>query len=109
AALEASLPSIRQLAPEDDPFELHELPTATPAVPGEAAYAEHDALEPNKLDAHFDLPGFDLDLPGEGGQPLSEVHDGGGATAIAHDVPVAAPAEMTAQQMEMETKLDLAI
>jgi pilus assembly protein FimV len=110
-ALEASLPTIAPLSLADDPFELHELPTATPAVPSEAAYAEHEALEPSKFDAHFDLPGFDLDLPGEGGMPLPEVHEGGAATAV--ETPAAAlagaPAEMTAQQMEMETKLDLAI
>jgi pilus assembly protein FimV len=104
-ALEASLPAIPPLSLDDDPFALPELPVATPAVPHEAAYAEHEAIEPHKLDTHFDLPGFDLDLPADGGLPLPDVHEGGAATAVAQ----AAPVEMTAQQMEMETKLDLAI
>jgi pilus assembly protein FimV len=88
-------------APVDDPFALPELPVATPAAPHASAYGEHGAIEPDRLDTHFDLPGFDLDLPADGGQPLPEVHEG--ATALAP-----APAELTAQQMEMETKLDLA-
>jgi pilus assembly protein FimV len=112
-SLEASLPTIPPLSQDDDPFALPELPTATPAAPREAAYAEHEAIEPTRLDTHFDLPGFDLDLPSDGGLPLPEVHEGG--AAILEDSPTvapaapAAPAEMTAQQMEMETKLDLAI
>jgi pilus assembly protein FimV len=110
-ALEASMPAIPPLSLDDDPFALPELPTATPAVPSEAAYAEHESIEPSRLDAHFDLPGFDLDLPADGGLPLPEVHEDGGATlaAPAASVAPAAPAELTAQQMEMETKLDLAI
>jgi pilus assembly protein FimV len=112
-SLEASLPTIPPLSQDDDPFALPELPTATPAAPREAAYAEHEAIEPTRLDTHFDLPGFDLDLPSDGGLPLPEVHEGG--AAVLEDSPTvapaapAAPAEMTAQQMEMETKLDLAI
>lgn len=103
APLEASLPAIPPLSLDDDPFAL---PVATPAAPAEAPYAEHELIEPAKLDAHFDLPGFDLDLPGDGALPLPEVHEEGAAVAAA---PTAAPVEMTAQQMEMETKLDLAI
>jgi pilus assembly protein FimV len=107
-ALEASMPAIPPLSLDDDPFALPELPTATPAVPSEAAYAEHESIEPSRLDAHFDLPGFDLDLPADGGLPLPEVQEDGGAT-VAAPAASAAPAELTAQQMEMETKLDLAI
>jgi pilus assembly protein FimV len=106
--LEASMPAIPPLSFEDDPFALPELPTATPALPSEAAYAEHESIEPSRMDAHFDLPGFDLDLPSDGGLPLPEVHEDGGAT-VAAPAASAAPAELTAQQMEMETKLDLAI
>jgi len=110
-ALEASMPAIPSLSLGDDPFELPELPTATPSVPAEAAYAEHEAIEPTRLDTHFDLPGFDLDLPSDGDLPLPEVHEDGGAAVAAPAASVApvAPAELTAQQMEMETKLDLAI
>ncbi len=106
APLEAALPSIPHLSLDDDPFALPELPVATPAPLADAPYAEHELIEPSKLDTHFDLPGFDLDLPGEGALPLPEVHEEGGAAVAA---PTAAPVEMTAQQMEMETKLDLAI
>jgi len=113
APLAASLPSFPHLSLDDDPFALPELPVATPAPLADAAYAEHELIEPRKLDAHFDLPGFDLDLPGEGALPLPEVHeelsDGGAAVAAPASAPATAPAEMTAQQMEMETKLDLAI
>jgi pilus assembly protein FimV len=70
-----------------------ELPAATPAPVEAADYAPHDMLEPQKMDADFDLGGFDLDLPGEG------------APAAA----VSAPVELSAAHMEMETKLDLAI
>jgi pilus assembly protein FimV len=118
APLEASLPSIPHLSLDDDPFALPELPVATPAPLADAPYAEHELIEPTRLDTHFDLPGFDLDLPGEGALPLPEVHedlgDGGAAVAAPASAPASAlaggpPAEMTAQQMEMETKLDLAI
>jgi pilus assembly protein FimV len=110
-ALEASVPAIPPLSLDgvdgiDDPFALPGLPAATPALPSEAAYGEHGAIEPERLDTHFDLPGFDLDLPGDGGLALPDVHEQGGA-ALA-PAATAAPAEMTAQQMEMETKLDLA-
>ena len=92
------------LSLEDELFGLdtlhNGLPTATPAPVESAAYAPHDMLEPAKVEPAFDLGGFDLDLPGEGnGLALPEVE-----TASA-----AAPAEMTAAHMEMETKLDLAI
>jgi pilus assembly protein FimV len=92
------------LSLEDELFglnELHnELPAATPAPVESAAYAPHGMLEPLSVEPAFDLGGFDLDLPGEGnGLALPEVEA----------VTAAAPAEMTAAQMEMETKLDLAI
>jgi pilus assembly protein FimV len=66
-----------------------------------AEYAPHDMLEPQKVEADFDLGGFDLDLPGEHTQSLA----GGGTVAA----PVAAQSEVSGAHMEMETKLDLAI
>jgi pilus assembly protein FimV len=75
------------------------LPTATPAPVETAEYAPHDMLEPQSVAADFELGGFDLDLPGEGAQALPDVET----------VTAAAPAEMSATHMEMETKLDLAI
>jgi len=88
------------LSLEDELFGLDALPTATPAPVESAAYAPHDMLEPAKVEPAFDLGGFDLDLPGEGnGLALPEVET----------ITTAAPAEMTAAHMEMETKLDLAI
>jgi pilus assembly protein FimV len=76
------------------------LPTATPAPVETAEYAPHDMLEPAKVEPSFDLGGFDLDLPGESAQTLPAFD------TVTAD---AAPAEMSAAHMEMETKLDLAI
>jgi pilus assembly protein FimV len=77
-----------------------DLPTAAPAPLETAEYAPHDMLEPQKVEADFDLGSFDLDLPGESAQALPELE-----TVAAP----AASAEMSAAHMEMETKLDLAI
>jgi pilus assembly protein FimV len=89
------------LSLEDELFGLSamstELPTATPAPVETAEYAPHDMLEPQKVEADFDFGGFDLDLPSQGAQALPDVDT------------VAAPAELSAAHMEMETKLDLAI
>lgn len=76
------------------------LPAATPAAVDGAAYAPHDMLEPAKVEPAFDLGSFDLDLPGEGG---------GLAVPEVETATAAAPGEMSAAHMEMETKLDLAI
>ncbi|MGJ7914021.1 FimV/HubP family polar landmark protein [Massilia sp. LXY-6] len=76
-----------------------ELPSATPARADSAEYAPHGMLEPAKIEPAFDLDGFDLDLPGDV-QALPELET---VTAAA------APAEMSAAHMEMETKLDLAV
>jgi pilus assembly protein FimV len=81
----------------------NELPTATPAPVETADYAPHDMLEPAKMEADFDFGGFDLDLPGEGGQALPDLETAAAPAAAA------APAELSAAHMEMETKLDLAI
>jgi pilus assembly protein FimV len=71
------------------------LPAATPAPVDTAEYAPHGMLEPLSVEPAFDLGGFDLDLPGE--------------SAPAHAETLAAPVELSASHMEMETKLDLAI
>lgn len=98
AAVESAAP-VADPAPalslEDELFGLPELPAATPAPVETAEYAPHGMLEPVKVEPAFDLGGFDLDLPGEAASPQLET--------------VAAPAEMSATHMEMETKLDLAI
>jgi pilus assembly protein FimV len=103
AAVESSTPAADPapaLSLEDELFGLEELPVATPAPVETADYAPHDMLEPAKVEPAFDLGGFDLDLPGES-NALPELE-----TVAA---PAAAPAELTATHMEMETKLDLAI
>jgi pilus assembly protein FimV len=89
------------LSLEDELFGLPDLPTAAPAPVQTAEYAPHDMLEPQKVEADFDLGGFDLDLPAENTQPLADID-----TMTA---PAVAPAETSAAHMEMETKLDLAI
>jgi pilus assembly protein FimV len=86
---------------EDELFGLPDLPTAAPAPVETAEYAPHDMLEPQKVEADFDLGGFDLDLPGEHTQSLAE--------AGTVSAPAMAPAETSGAHMEMETKLDLAI
>ncbi|CAH0231363.1 hypothetical protein SRABI118_02478 [Massilia sp. Bi118] len=91
------------LSLEDELFglpDLPDLPAATPAPVETADYAPHDMLEPAKVEPAFDLGGFDLDLPGES-NALPDLE-----TVAA---PAAAPVELTAAHMEMETKLDLAI
>jgi pilus assembly protein FimV len=100
AAAESAAPAAGPapaLSLEDELFGLETLPTATPAPLDTAEYAPHDMLEPQKVEADIDLGSFDLDLPGEGAQALPELET------------VAAPADMSAAHMEMETKLDLAI
>jgi pilus assembly protein FimV len=91
------------LSLEDELFGLSALPSATPAPVDTADYAPHDMLEPARMETDFDLGGFDLDLPGEGAQALPDLE------TVAAPAAAAAPAEMSAAHMEMETKLDLAI
>ncbi|MES2756186.1 MAG: FimV/HubP family polar landmark protein [Pseudomonadota bacterium] len=87
-----SAPATAAAAPADDPFALPDFPdverTATPdiapaAAPGYAAAPQ------------FDMSGIDLDLPAD--------------VPAAEEIASASGAEMTATQMEMETKLDLAM
>jgi pilus assembly protein FimV len=74
-------------APQDDPFALSDVP----AIPN-----------PGTPVPRFDMSGLDLDLPA-GDFALTEPAAPAASTA-GHD-----PMELTATQMEMETKLDLAI
>jgi pilus assembly protein FimV len=74
-------------AATDDPFALPDLPGAPPAAAPSYAAAPQ-----------FDMSGIDLDLPAGDGHGVEEM-------AMAP----AGHADMSASQMEMETKLDLAI
>jgi pilus assembly protein FimV len=71
-----------------------------PAAAHEPALHEAAPEQQGSALPHFDMSGIDLDLPpaDETALPLPEVETVG-----------AAPGEMSAAQMEMETKLDLAI
>ncbi|MGZ5202072.1 MAG: FimV/HubP family polar landmark protein [Telluria sp.] len=76
---------ISEPAPADDPFALPEVPVAPTAAPAAAP--------------EFDLSDIDLDLPGAANpEPQPEV-----------EMAAAGNTEMSADHMEMETKLDLAI
>jgi len=83
----------------------------TPA-PAEAAFAEADRIVLEPAAPQFDAGGFDLDLPADGSLPLPDVtplseplpEPQFGASADAADAGALSPA-----QMEMETKLDLAL
>jgi pilus assembly protein FimV len=80
-----------------------------PAVPAtaEAPFAEPDRIVLEPVTPQFDAGGFDLDLPADGSLPLPEVQtlsEPQFAAPATADVPPLSPA-----QMEMETKLDLAI
>jgi pilus assembly protein FimV len=83
-------PAASAAASADDPFALPDLPSA---VPNYAAPASFAAAAPQ-----FDMSGIDLDLPAGDGHGVEEM-------AMAP----AGHADMSASQMEMETKLDLAI
>ncbi|MFC0135514.1 FimV/HubP family polar landmark protein [Massilia eurypsychrophila] len=82
-------PAAASAAPVDDPFALPDFPdverTAVPAA------AQSFAAAPQ-----FDMSGIDLDLPAD-------------APAFEETGASSSSGEMTAMQMEMETKLDLAI
>ncbi|MCS0633955.1 pilus assembly protein FimV [Telluria mixta] len=80
---------------------------ATPA-PAEAPFAEHDRIVLEPAVPQFDVGGFDLDLPADGSLPLPEVQSLSEPQFETHAAP-AEPAALSAAQMEMETKLDLAI
>jgi pilus assembly protein FimV len=79
-------------APQDDPFALSDVP----AIPN-----------PGTPVPRFDMAGLDLDLP-VNDFTLTEPETPA-AGAVDRDVTDRAPAELSAAQMEMETKLDLAI
>jgi pilus assembly protein FimV len=108
---------------EDDPFALPDFTqTASPAVSAgadlpELAFATPESTTPDfaapapayTSAPHFDMSGIDLDLPSE--TPLHAGVSGVPAASTPAPAPVeeAAPAELSAAHMEMETKLDLAI
>ena len=74
-------------APQDDPFALADVPAIpTPGTPV----------------PRFDMAGLDLDLPANDFELTAP--QAAASAPLAHD-----PIELTAAQMEMETKLDLAI
>ena len=77
-------------APQDDPFAMNEVP----AIPN-----------PGTPVPRFDMSGLDLDLPAND-FALTEPDAAAAATVNPAE---RAPAELSAAQMEMETKLDLAI
>ena len=109
-----SAASIPPAALDDHLFDI----PATPA-PAEAPFAEADRVTPDRIvlepaAPQFDMGGFDLDLSADGGLPLPEVRP------LSEPLPepqFAAPADaasadagsLTPAQMEMETKLDLAL
>jgi pilus assembly protein FimV len=74
-------------APQDDPFAMNEVP----AIPN-----------PGTPVPRFDMTGLDLDLPAHEAERAE--YEAPAADPIERD-----PIELTAAQMEMETKLDLAI
>jgi len=79
-----------------------------PAVPAtaEAPFAEPDRIVLEPAVPQFDVGGFDLDLPADGSLPLPEVQT---LSEPQFATPAAADAPLSPAQMEMETKLDLAI
>jgi pilus assembly protein FimV len=79
-------------APQDDPFALSDVP----AIPN-----------PGTPVPRFDMSGLDLDLPASDFAPTEP--ETPAASITAHDPAGHDPSELTAAQMEMETKLDLAI
>ena len=101
-ATAASPASIPTAALDEHLFDIPAMPATA-----EAPFAEPDRIVLEPVTPQFDVGGFDLDLPADGSLPLPEVqtlsepHFAAPATA---DVPPLSPA-----QMEMETKLDLAI
>ena len=89
---------------QDDPFALFDLPETPAPVPAPQEIepaAMRDARTGAPVEPSFDLSDFDLDLPPS---------DTGAQPALAGaDAADAAPAQMSPEHMEMETKLDLAI
>jgi pilus assembly protein FimV len=79
-------------APQDDPFAMNDVP----AIPN-----------PGTPVPRFDMTGLDLDLPVNDFTLTEPESPAGGA--VDRDPLDRAPAELSAAQMEMETKLDLAI
>jgi pilus assembly protein FimV len=79
-------------APQDDPFAM----TDVPAIP-----------TPGTPVPRFDMAGLDLDLPANDFELTAP--EAAASDPVARDPVARDPVELTAAQMEMETKLDLAI
>ena len=79
-------------APQDDPFAMSE----APAIP-----------TPGTPVPRFDMAGLDLDLPSN--DFALTTPEGSAADPVGRDPVDRDPVELTAAQMEMETKLDLAV
>jgi pilus assembly protein FimV len=100
-ATAASPASIPPAALDEHLFDI----PAVPATAG-APFAEPDRIVLEPAVPEFDVGGFDLDLPADGSLPLPEVQT---LSEPQFAAPVAADAPLSPAQMEMETKLDLAI
>ena len=85
---------------------------ATPAT-ADAPFAEADRIVLEPAAPQFDMGGFDLDLPADGNLPLPDVQPLSEPqfASTAHTAADAATADaaLSPAQMEMETKLDLAL
>jgi pilus assembly protein FimV len=104
AAPAASPASIPPAALDEHLFDI----PAVPATAG-APFAEPDRIVLEPAVPQFDVGGFDLDLPADGSLPLPEVQSLS-EPQFAVDAAEPAPAgALSPAQMEMETKLDLAV
>ena len=81
---------------------------ATPAT-ADALFAEPDRIVLEPVAPQFDVGGFDLDLPADGSLPLPEVQTLSEPQFAGHDAEPAPAGSLSPAQMEMETKLDLAV
>ena len=100
-ATAASPASIPTAALDEHLFDIPAMPATA-----EAPFAEPDRIVPEPAVPQFDVGGFDLDLPADGSLPLPEVQT---LSEPQFATPAAADAPLSPAQMEMETKLDLAI
>ena len=100
-ATAASPASIPTAALDEHLFDIPAMPATA-----EAPFAEPDRIVLEPVTPQFDAGGFDLDLPADGSLPLPEVQT---LSEPQFATPAAADAPLSAAQMEMETKLDLAI
>ncbi|MBW8900213.1 MAG: pilus assembly protein FimV [Massilia sp.] len=100
-ATAASPASIPPAALDEHLFDIPAMPATA-----EAPFAEPDRIVLEPVAPQFDAGGFDLDLPADGSLPLPDVQT---LSEPQFAAPAAADAPLSPAQMEMETKLDLAI